>query len=73
MGRALFSAPVMQMFVGPADAGWDRVSILYFPSRNAFQAMMADPGYQDAVRHRDAALANWRLMLLDGSGVDASG
>ena len=40
-----------------ANAGhWDRVALVYYPSRAAFLDMMADPDYQAGLPHRTAGL-----------------
>lgn len=65
-GRTVFSTPVDQMMIGPADAAWDVVAIMYFPTRQAFIDMLSNPEFQDTSRHRKAALANHRMIHLSG-------
>lgn len=65
-GKVVFSASVMQMMIGPDDANWDTAAIMYFPTRAAFTSMLSDPDFQAASRHRKAALANHRMMHLEG-------
>ena len=41
----------------PSDgAGWDAVLLVAYPSREAFSAMVADPGYQQITHLRTEAL-----------------
>ena len=65
-GRVAMSAGVEQVLIGPNDANWHLAAIMFFPSRAAFMSMMANPEFQAASRHRKAALANHRMLHLDG-------
>jgi uncharacterized protein (DUF1330 family) len=63
--EVLFDGPVDQVFIGMAGApetDWDKALIVRYPTRGHFLAMMADPGYKLALRHRYAGLA--RTVLL---------
>lgn len=63
--EVLFEGPVEQVFIGmagTAETDWDKVLIVRYPTRGHFLAMMADPGYRAALRHRYAGLA--RTVLL---------
>lgn len=40
----------------PAAGHWDRVALVYYPSRAAFLEMMADPDYQAGLPYRTAGL-----------------
>ena len=63
--KVMFSGPVQQVFIGQAgtpETDWDEVLIVRYPSRKHFLAMMADPTYRDALRHRYAGLE--RTVLL---------
>ena len=67
--RVLYQGPVHQVFIGQAgtaEADWDEVLIVRYPSRQHFLAMMADPTYREALRHRYAGLE--RTVLLRCSG-----
>lgn len=48
--------------IGPPDATWDLGFIAAYPSKEAFIAMVKDPGYQAIVVHRQAAVADSRLF-----------
>lgn len=63
--EVLFDGPAEQVFIGIAgtpETDWDKVLIVRYPTRGHFLAMMADPGYKTALRHRYAGLA--RTVLL---------
>ncbi|HEX7374838.1 MAG TPA: DUF1330 domain-containing protein [Steroidobacteraceae bacterium] len=66
--KVLFVGPVGQVFIGQAgqpETDWDDVLIVRYPSRRHFLAMMADPTYREALRHRYAGLE--RTVLLQCS------
>jgi uncharacterized protein (DUF1330 family) len=48
--------------IGPADEAWDLAFIARYESAEAFLAMLHDPAYQQAVIHRQAAVADSRLI-----------
>ena len=67
--RVIFEGPVGQVFIGTpgrAETDWDEVLIVRYPSRQHFLAMMADPRYREALRHRYAGLE--RTVLLQCAG-----
>jgi uncharacterized protein (DUF1330 family) len=51
--------------IGPSEERWDVAFIAAYPSAGAFQAMLADPIYQQAVKHREAAVAESRLIRFE--------
>jgi uncharacterized protein (DUF1330 family) len=50
--------------IGPADERWDLCFIAEYPSVAAFVEMIRDPGYREAVKHRQAAVEDSRLIRL---------
>lgn len=50
--------------IGPAAERWDRVFIAEYPSFAAFVEMLRDPAYREAVKHRQAAVEDSRLIRL---------
>lgn len=50
--------------IGPADERWDVVFIAEYPSSAAFVEMVRDPVYREAVKHRQAAVEDSRLIRL---------
>ena len=68
-GEMIFMGPAQQTFIGPADAKWDVVALVYYPSREAFLRMIAMPDYEAATHHRRAGLAATQLIQCDGTNV----
>jgi uncharacterized protein (DUF1330 family) len=63
-GRIAWSGDFRLMLIGPEEERWDRCFIAEYPSAAAFVEMVKDPDYQKAVRHRQAAVADSRLIRL---------
>jgi uncharacterized protein (DUF1330 family) len=57
--------------IGPAAERWDRVFIAEYPSGEAFAEMLRDPVYREAVKHRQAAVEDSRLIRLQPAGPSA--
>ena len=52
------------MLIGPAEERWDYGFIARYPSIAAFVEMIRDPVYREAVKHRQAAVEDSRLIRL---------
>ncbi len=63
-GSILWRGTMEAMLIGPADESWDYAFIARYPDAGAFLAMVTDPTYREAVRHRQAAVADSRLIRL---------
>lgn len=63
-GSIVWSGKFELMLIGPAEERWDRCFIAQYPSVAAFVAMIRDPIYREAVKHRQAAVADSRLIRL---------
>lgn len=63
-GRIVWRGQFEQTVIGPADEQWDLVFIAEYPSPQAFIDMQKDPDYRQAVVHRQAAVADSRLIRL---------
>ena len=50
--------------IGPAEERWDLVFIAEYPNAQAFLEMVADPEYREALKHRQAAVDDSRLVRL---------
>lgn len=61
-GRQYWIGRFEQTLIGPAAERWDRVFIAEYPSVEAFVQMIRDPAYREAVKHRQAAVADSRLI-----------
>ena len=48
--------------IGPADEAWDAAFVARYPTAAAFLEMVTDADYQRAVVHRQAAVADSRLV-----------
>lgn len=63
-GRIIWRGTMELMLIGPQDAHWDACFIAEYPSVDAFVEMIRDPIYREAVKHRQAAVADSRLIRL---------
>ena len=50
------------VLIGPADEHWDVAFIARYPTAGAFLEMVTDPVYREAVKHRQAAVLDSRLI-----------
>jgi uncharacterized protein (DUF1330 family) len=64
-GRIAWAGDFRLMLIGPQEERWDRCFIAEYPSGAAFVEMVKDPDYQKAVVHRQAAVADSRLIRLN--------
>ena len=51
-----------QTVIGPADEEWDEMILVQYPSRAAFVDMITSDDYLAAHVHREAGLADSRLV-----------
>lgn len=58
--------------IGPADEAWNIAFIARYPTARAFLAMVTDPDYRRAVVHRQAAVADSRLIRMDPARAGAN-
>ena len=56
------------MLIGPADETWDLAFVARYPSAGAFLEMVTDPDYRLAVKHRQAAVLDSRLLRTAEAG-----
>lgn len=61
-GSFVVHAVADQTVIGPADEEWDEMVLVQYPSRAAFIDMIGDPAYLAAHTHREAGLADSRLV-----------
>ena len=57
------------VLIGPVDEAWDIAFIARYPSAGAFLEMVTDPVYREAVKHRQAAVADSRLIRMAPNGA----
>jgi uncharacterized protein (DUF1330 family) len=63
-GRIVWHGSFELMLIGPPEECWDISFIAEYPSVAAFVEMVRDPVYREAVKHRQAAVADSRLIRL---------
>ncbi|MEM5473132.1 DUF1330 domain-containing protein [Hoeflea sp. AS60] len=63
-GRQVWVGTPKLMLIGPESEAWDIAFIAEYPDKDAFVAMLRDPDYRKAVRHRQAAVADSRLIRM---------
>jgi uncharacterized protein (DUF1330 family) len=63
-GRIVWRGNFELMLIGPSEERWDECFIAEYPSVAAFVAMIRDPDYREAVKHRQAAVLDSRLIRL---------
>ncbi|MBT8067387.1 MAG: DUF1330 domain-containing protein [Gammaproteobacteria bacterium] len=56
------------MLIGPQDKRWDMIFVARYPTAAAFLEMVTDPDYRIAVKHRQAAVEDSRLIRTAESG-----
>lgn len=61
-GRIVWQGKFELMLIGPSDEHWDHCFIAEYPSVSAFFEMIRDPIYREAVKHRQAAVEDSRLI-----------
>jgi uncharacterized protein (DUF1330 family) len=64
-GRIIWRGRFELMLIGPHGERWDECFIAEYPSVDAFVTMIRDPIYREAVKHRQAAVLDSRLIRLD--------
>jgi uncharacterized protein (DUF1330 family) len=63
-GAIVWRGRFESMVIGPADERWDHCFIAQYPGVAAFVEMLRDPAYREAVKHRQAAVEDSRLIRL---------
>jgi uncharacterized protein (DUF1330 family) len=61
-GRLLRAIAPTQSVIGPPEGEWDLVLLVEYPSRTKFLEMATNPEYLKIHAHREAALADSRLI-----------
>src|ERR1700726_3415477 len=61
-GRLLSAVRPSQSVIGPPQSEWDLVLLVQYPSRAKFVEMATNPEYLKIHAHREAALADSRLI-----------
>lgn len=64
-GRIVWRGAFELSLVGPPETHWDIAFIAEYPSPDAFVQMLRDPRYREAMAHRQAGVADSRLVRFD--------
>ncbi|WP_341705147.1 DUF1330 domain-containing protein [Ferrovibrio sp.] len=76
-GKIVWQGGFELMLIGPQSERWDHCFIAEYPSVGAFVEMVRDPVYREAVKHRQAAVEDSRLIRLQprapGQGFGEAG
>lgn len=64
-GSIVWRGKLDQMLIGPKQEAWDICFIARYKSTAAFAEMVRDPVYRQAMEHRQAGVANSRLIRLE--------
>ena len=71
-GKIVWQGKFELMLIGPSEERWDICFIAEYPSVAAFVEMIRDPAHREAVKHRQAAVEDSRLIrlapLIPGAG-----
>ncbi|WP_424984349.1 DUF1330 domain-containing protein [Microbulbifer sp. S227A] len=71
-GRIVWRGALEQVVIGPQDERWDLCFIAEYPQPGAFLAMLKDPDYRAAMAHRQAAVADSRLIRMAPLGAGSA-
>tara|TARA_Y100000588_G_scaffold373482_1_gene447380 strand:+ start:2632 stop:3057 length:426 start_codon:yes stop_codon:yes gene_type:complete len=63
-GRIVWRGNFELILIGPSEEKWDECFIAEYPSVSAFVEMVRDPLYREAVKHRQAAVLDSRLIRM---------
>ncbi len=63
-GSQVWAGRPEAVVTGPEVERWDLAFIAAYPSAAAFLEMVVDPGYREHVKHRQAAVADSRLIRM---------
>ena len=61
-GEIIWRGKPELMIIGPKDKCWDMIFVARYPTAGAFLEMVTDPDYRIAVKHRQAAVKDSRLI-----------
>ena len=67
-GEIVWRGDPQVTLIGPRDEDWDLAFVARYPTAGAFLEMVTDPAYQEAVKHRQAAVADSRLIRMAEAG-----
>ena len=68
-GEIIWRGKPENTLIGPQDEHWDLVFIARYPTAGAFLERVTDPDYRIAVKHRQAAVLDSRLIRTTEAGT----
>lgn len=68
-GEIIWRGKPENTLIGPRDERWDLAFIARYPTAGAFLEMVTDPDYRVAVKHRQAAVRDSRLIRMAEAGA----
>ena len=68
-GEIIWRGKPEVMLIGPPDKQWDMIFVARYPTAGAFLEMVTDPDYRVAVKHRQAAVLDSRLIRTSDAGM----
>ena len=68
-GELLLSGEALHFLIGPENQDWDKVLLIKQNSAKDFLAFIQDPEYLKIVGHRQAALADSRLLPIKADAL----
>ncbi|MEM8837705.1 MAG: DUF1330 domain-containing protein [Pseudomonadota bacterium] len=70
-GKMVWRGGFELTMIGPPEEIWDICFIIEYPSKDAFLTMVQDSNYQTALVHRQASVADSRLICLRPHQVES--
>lgn len=68
-GEIIWRGKPEVMLIGPPEKQWDMIFVARYPTAGAFLEMVTDPDYRVAVKHRQAAVLDSRLIRTSEAGM----
>ena len=63
-GKIIWRGEMLFSLIGPSEDKWDFCFIAEYPSAGAFVSMVKDPDYREAMKHRQLAVKDSRLIRM---------
>ena len=63
-GKIIWRGEMLFSLIGPSEEKWDFSFIAEYPNISAFVSMLKDPDYREAMKHRQIAVKDSRLIRM---------
>ena len=63
-GKIIWRGEMLFPLIGPSEEKWDFLFIAEYPSVSSFVSMVKDPEYREAMKHRQIAVKDSRLIRM---------